>query len=183
MRTGSFVRSYNGNQRNVAILVENLYEEMEVWYPKFRFEEAGHTPVIFGPKTGAIYRGKFGYPIKVERALADASAHEFDAVVIPGGFAPDYLRRDPSSVPFVRAMWDTGKIVAAICHGVWLPASAEIVQGKRVTSFSAIKDDIVHAGGLWEDTEVVQDGKLITARKPDDLPAFLKTILRALENL
>lgn len=169
--------------KRIAILVENLYEEMEVWYPFYRLREAGHGVVVLGPKAGETYRGKFGYPLRTERSLRDASAKDFDAAIIPGGFAPDYLRRDSATVPFVKAMWDQNKIVAAICHGVWIPASAEIVRGRRCTSFVAIRDDIVHAGGIWEDSEVVRDGNFITSRQPEDLPAFLRTILRALENV
>lgn len=169
--------------KRIAILAENLYEELELWYPTYRLREAGHHVTILGPKAGEVYRGKFGYPVRVDRPIAEADASEFDAIIIPGGFAPDYLRRDPTCVPFIKNVWDKGGIVGAICHGVWLPASAEIIQGKRITSFFAIKDDIVHAGGLWEDSEVVQDGKLITARQPEDLPAFLRAILRTLEEL
>lgn len=164
----------------VAVLVEQMYEELEVWYPALRLREAGHEVVFVGPKAGEAYKGKYGYPATSDLALCDAAADDFDAVVVPGGFAPDYLRRDPHAVPFVRAMWDQKKIVAAICHGVWLPASAEIVKGKRVTSFFAIKDDVVHAGGKWEDAETVRDGNLITARKPSDLPFFTKTLVDAL---
>lgn len=172
-------RAQKAPARRVAILVERMYEELEVWYPALRLREAGHEAVFVGPKAGETYNGKYGYPVEAQLALHDAAAERFDAVLIPGGFAPDYLRRDPDAAPFVRAMWDAGKIVAAICHGVWLPASAEIVKGRRVTSFFAIKEDIVHAGGVWEDSETVRDGNLITARKPSDLPLFTKTLLDA----
>lgn len=166
--------------KNIAILLEQQYEDLELWYPYFRLKEAGFHPVFIGPVKDGEYKGKFGYPARAELGIADARAEDFDAVIIPGGFAPDYLRRTPAMVEFVRAMRESGRIVAAICHGVWIPASADIIRGKRVTSFFAIRDDVVNAGGLWEDREVVRDGKLITSRKPEDLPAFCRAILEVL---
>lgn len=160
-----------------VILVEKMYEELEVWYPALRLKEAGVRVVFAGPKAGETYFGKHGYPVISDKVVSDINAKDFDLVVIPGGFAPDYLRRDVSAVLFVKKMWDEGKVVAAVCHGVWLPASAGIIKGRKVTSFFAIKDDIVNAGGVWEDSPVVVDGKLVTSRKPEDLPEFLKAIL------
>lgn len=166
--------------KNVAILLEQQYEDLELWYPYFRLKEAGFHPVFVGPVKDGEYKGKFGYPARVELGVADVKTEDFAAVIIPGGFAPDYLRRTPAMVEFVRAMWENGKIVAAICHGVWIPVSANIIRDKRVTSFFSIRDDVVNAGGLWEDREVVRDGKLITSRKPEDLPAFCRAILEVL---
>ena len=165
----------------VAIFVEKMYEELEAWYPALRLREAGNETVFLAPKAGEVYAGKHGYPVKSDLAVGDAKPEDFDAVVIPGGFAPDYLRRDPAVIAFVRALFAAGKPVAAICHGAWILASAEIVKGKRVTSFSAIRDDVVHAGGIWEDAETVRDGNLITARKPEDLPRFMVVVLEALQ--
>jgi len=108
------------------------------------------------------------------------SAEDFDAVIIPGGYAPDRMRRNEAMVKLVREMFEKGKVVAAICHAGWLPASAGILRGKRMTSFSAIKDDMVNAGAQWEDAEVVVDGNLITSRTPDDLPAFCVAIISKL---
>jgi len=166
-----------------VILLEQQYQDLEFWYPYYRLKEAEYEVVVIAPKTGETYAGKYGYPAEADLAAVDARAEDFDAVIIPGGFAPDYMRRHPVMVEFVKTMGDSGKLVAAICHGVWLPASTGLVEGKRATSFFAIKDDVVNAGGLWEDSEVVRDGNLITSRKPEDLPAFLRTILEALARL
>lgn len=166
--------------KRIAILVEKMYEDLEAWYPYLRLREAGHEPIFVGSEKGIEYKGKYGYPVKAEFGINGVRAEDFDAVVIPGGFAPDYMRRVPQMVAFVREMWNAEKIVAAICHGVWLPASADIVRGKHATSFFAIKDDIVNAGGIWKDSEVVRDGNLITSRRPEDLPAFTKTLLETL---
>ena len=164
----------------IALLLENAYQDLEVWYPALRLREAGHQVVFVAPKAEETYTGKYGYPAISDLAIAYAKPHNFDAVIIPGGFAPDYMRRAPGMVEFVRDMWNADKVVAAICHGGWMLASAEIVEGKKLTSFFAIKDDMVHAGANWVDEETVVDGKLITARKPEDLPVFCKAILNAL---
>jgi len=164
----------------VAILLEQQYQDLEFWYPYYRLKEADHEVVVIAPKTGETYTGKYGYPAGADLVAADAKVEDFDAVIIPGGFAPDYMRRHAAMVEFVKKIGDSGKLVAAICHGVWLPASTGLVKGRHATSFSAIKDDVVNAGGIWEDSEVVHDGNLITSRKPEDLPAFLRTILEAL---
>jgi protease I len=126
------------------------------------------------------YRGKYGYPAVADRDARRLSVNDFDAVVIPGGFAPDYLRRNVSLVKFVRQMFQAGKVVAAICHGGWLLVSAGVLPGRRVTSFFAIRDDLKNAGAHWFDREVIRDGNLITSRQPEDLPAFVKTIIEAL---
>ena len=165
--------------KRIAILTENLYEEMELWYPYFRMKEEGADVVRVAPEQKE-YEGKHGYPVKADSAIDAVNVDAFDAVIIPGGFAPDYMRRNEKMVAFVKDMFAAGKIVASICHGGWMLASAEIIQGKTVTSYFAIKDDIVHAGANYRDQEVVQDGNIITSRKPDDLPAFCKTIIAAL---
>ncbi len=166
--------------KKVAILVESSYQDLEVWYPFLRLKEAGARVLAVGTGSAKEYRGKYGYPIVVDHDIDEVKALQFDAVVIPGGFAPDYLRRYPKVVEFVREMYNSGKVVASICHGGWLLASADIVKGKTVTSFFAIKDDLVHAGANFVDKEVVVDGRLITSRKPEDLPAFVAEILKAL---
>jgi protease I len=162
----------------VAILVENKYQEMEVWYPIFRFQETGAVVTIIGPDIGK-YTSKLGYPVASERAAADARPADFDVVVIPGGFAPDLMRLCKPMVSFVRQMHDEGRIVAAICHGSWLLASADIIRGKRVTGAPSIVDDLRNAGGVYEDRDVVRDGNLISSRKPADIPAFSAAILKA----
>ncbi len=161
----------------VAILAENLYEELELWYPKLRLKEAGFDVRVIAPDKHITYKGKWGYPVEPDQQVTSSVAQQFAAVVIPGGFAPDYMRRVAPMTRFVREMWDAGKIVAAICHGVWMPISAGIIKDKHATSFFGIADDVKNAGATWEDKEVVVDGNLITSRKPEDLPAFMREVL------
>lgn len=164
----------------IAILVESQYQVLEVWYPCYRLKEAGYEVHLLGEKAGAVYPSKEGYPAKADRAAAEARAEDYEGIVVPGGFAPDFMRRYPGPVELVKAIWEAGKVVAAICHGLWIPASAGILKGKRATCFYAIKDDIIHAGAEYVDQEVCVDGKLITSRKPDDLPAFMVETIKVL---
>jgi protease I len=164
----------------VAILVEQQYQELEIWYPYYRLKEAGCRVTLVGPEAGVTYPSKMGYPAKSDKAAKDCKPADFDALVIPGGFAPDFLRRSESMLRFVRGMVEERKILAAICHGPWVLCSTPALRGKRATCYFAIKDDVINAGGLYEDAEVVRDGNLITSRKPDDLPAFVLTLIRAL---
>ena len=161
----------------VAILAENFYEDMELQYPKFRLIEQGFKVVIVGTEKGEKYKGKHGYPVVSDISSKDAKANDFDAVVIPGGYAPDHMRRHKATLKFVSDMDKQGKVIASICHGGWLLCSAVDLKGKNVTSFFAIADDLKNAGASWTDEEVVIDGHLITSRKPDDLPAFTKAII------
>ena len=169
--------------KRAAVLVEQMYQEMEVWYPVYRLREAGCKVTLVGPEAGQTYPSKLGYPAKSDKAARDVSADDFDVLVIPGGFAPDYLRRDPAVLKLVSTMAEQGKPVAAICHGPWVLCSTQALKGKKATCFFAIKDDVINAGGRYVDAEVVQDGNLITSRKPDDVPAFLKTILQAAKEM
>lgn len=163
----------------VAILVEDLYQDQEVWYPYYRLREAGIEAVFVG--TGKPeYKGKYGYPVKPHTAAEQVSAGEFDAVIVPGGFAPDLLRRSPAVLKLVTEANQQGKFIGAICHAGWVLVSAGVLRGKTATCFSAIKDDVVNAGATFVDREVVRDGNLITSRTPDDLPAFMKALLEAL---
>ncbi len=166
--------------KRIAILVEDHYQELEFWYPLLRFREEGADVVVVGSGAAQAFTGKYGYPAEVDKAATEVSADQFDAVVIPGGYAPDRMRRHPAMVALVREAAEKGKIVAAICHAGWMLASAEVIQGKTVTGFFAIKDDLVHAGANYVDTQVAVDGNLITSRKPEDLPAFCRTIIVAL---
>jgi len=169
----------NLNGKKIALLAESLFEDLELWYPYYRLQEAGAEVVVLG--TGAdSYRGKNGLSVKPDRKVADASADEFDAVVIPGGYSPDHMRRHPPLIDFVRNLAEQNKIIAFICHAGWVPVSAGIVKGRQVTSFFAIKDDMVNAGAEWVDQEVVRDGNLISSRTPADLPAFCRTLIEAL---
>lgn len=166
-------------RKSVAILVEDLYQELEVWYPLLRFREAGLQVVVVAPERRE-YTSKLGYPVLADTTMTEVSGDDFSAVIIPGGYAPDRMRRYPEMVNLVRDADQAGKIVAAICHGGWMLASAGILRDRTVTCYFAIRDDLIHAGARYVDQEVVRDGNLITARKPDDLPAFCRSILEAL---
>ncbi len=166
--------------KKIAILVDNLYQEMEVWYPLYRLREAGALVVTVGATAGQTYTSKLGYPVKSDQAYTEVSAADFDGVVVPGGFAPDHIRRHPEAIQLVRDLNKQGKLVAAICHGPWVLCSAGVLKGRRATSFFAIKDDVVNAGAKWEDSEVVVDDNLVTARKPEDLPAFCRASIQML---
>jgi protease I len=166
--------------KKVIILVEEMYNDLEFWYPYYRLKEDGVQVVVVGSARVDQYMGKSGIPCKPVAIPDEVSAADFDGIVIPGGYAPDHMRRHPSMVKLVKDLFDAGKVVAAICHAGWMLASAEIVKGRTVTSFFAIRDDLVHAGAKWVDQEVVVDGNLITSRKPDDLPAFMQALLTAL---
>ena len=165
--------------KRAAILVEQQYQEMEVWYPLYRLREAGCKVTVVGPEAGQTYPSKLGYPVKSEKAARDVSAADFDLIVIPGGFAPDYMRRNEALLLLVSAMAEQGKVVAAICHGPWVLCSTQALKGRRATCFSSIKDDLANAGATYVDAEVVRDGNLVTSRKPDDLPAFMQAIFQA----
>ncbi|RMG57719.1 MAG: type 1 glutamine amidotransferase [Deltaproteobacteria bacterium] len=165
--------------KKIAILIENLYQELEFWYPYLRFKEEGAEVTVVGTGAGE-YASKHGYPAKEDVPADKVKAEDFDAVVIPGGYAPDIMRRNPEMVDFVRDAALKGKIVAAICHAGWMLASADVIKGKEVTGFFSIKDDLVNAGGLYVDEEVVRDGNIITSRVPTDLPAFCREIINAL---
>ncbi len=165
--------------KRVAILVEDLYQDQEVWYPYFRLKEAGVEVLTVGTNK-KDYKSKYGYPITVDVTVDKVSANQFDGVVIPGGYAPDILRRYPAVIKLVKDMDRQQKLIAAICHAGWVLCSADILRGKTATCFFAIKDDLIHAGAKYVDRDVVRDGNLITSRKPEDLPAFLRTILEAL---
>jgi len=166
--------------KRVAVLVEQQYQEMEVWYPIYRLREAGCTVTVIGPEAGTTYASKLGYPAKSDKAARDVSANDFDGIVIPGGFAPDYIRRSEAMLKLVKEINTQGKVVASICHGPWVLCSTPALKGKKATCFFAIKDDVINAGANYVDAECVVDGNLITSRKPDDLPAFMKAVMKGL---
>jgi protease I len=167
--------------KKVAILAENLYEELELWYPFYRLKEEGAEALLVGTGSSDTYTGKHGYPVKVNTTADKVKAEDFDCVVIPGGYAPDYMRRYPAILKLVKDAFDQGKVIGVICHAGWVPASAGILKGKRVTCYSSIRDDIVNAGAEYINAEVVRDGNLITSRRPDDLPAFMREIIKAVK--
>ncbi|HLL90179.1 MAG TPA: type 1 glutamine amidotransferase domain-containing protein, partial [Tepidisphaeraceae bacterium] len=157
----------------IAILVEKIYEDLELQYPKYRLKEAGHTVEIVGPEAGKEYVGKHGYPQKAEKAAKDVRAADYDLIVIPGGTSPDHMRRSEHMVRFVLDAAKLGKPMAAICHGPWMLCTADVLRGRRCTSYQSIAWDVANAGGQWVDEACVVDGPVITARTPDDLPAFM----------
>jgi protease I len=167
--------------KKIAVLVEDQYQVLEVWYPILRLREEDFRVISVGSGSKDSYNSKEGYEIKADFSVDKINSKDFDGVIIPGGYAPDILRRYPKIINFVRNLFNSGKVVAAICHGGWILASADILKGKTATCFFAIKDDIIHAGAKYVDKEVVVDGNLITSRKPEDLPSFLKEIIKALK--
>jgi protease I len=162
-----------------AVLVEQMYQELEVWYPVYRLREAGCQVTLVGPEAGQTYASKLGYPAKSDKAAKDVSANDFDLLIIPGGYAPDHMRRCEPMIRLASTMAEQGKPVAAICHGPWLLCSTQALKGRKVTCFFSIKDDVSNAGGKYVDAEVVRDGNIITSRKPDDLPAFMQAVFQA----
>jgi protease I len=164
----------------ILVFVGDAYEDLELWYPKLRLEEAGAHVTLAGEQSGCSYRGKHGYPCTSDAAIADMEAADFHGVVIPGGWMPDALRRDARVLSLVRQFASHGKLVAAICHGGWIPISAGVYRGVRVTGSPGIKDDLVNAGAIWEDTQVVVDRHFVSSRRPSDLPAFMGGVLEFL---
>ena len=162
----------------IAILVEKIYEDLELQYPRLRLKEAGHTVDIIGPKAGETYLGKHGYPQKSDKSAADVKATDYALIIIPGGSSPDHMRRDGGMVKLVRDAAAKGVPMAAICHGPWMLCSTDVLKGRRCTSYMSIVHDVINAGGKWVDEECVVDGNIITARCPDDLPSFSNAILQ-----
>jgi protease I len=167
--------------KRVAILLEDMYNEFEYWYPYYRLKEAGAEVTVVGSGRLPTFHSKIGLPAAAEASAEAVSAADFDGVVIPGGYAPDQMRRSPAMVKLVRDLFGQGKVVAAICHAGWMLCSADILKGRTATSFFSIRDDMIHAGAAWVDQEAVVDGNLVTSRKPDDLPAFMKAVIAALK--
>ena len=167
----------------VLMFVDDIYEDLELWYPKMRLAEAGAHVTVAGPKGDAVYKGKHGYPCRSDAAIAMMESNDFHGVVIPGGFMPDKLRRDEDVLRLVREFASAGKLVAAICHGGWIPISAGVYRGVRVTGSPGIKDDLANAGALYEDAPVVVDRHFVSSRKPDDLPDFCRAIVEHLSRV
>lgn len=165
----------------ILAFVGDIYEDLELWYPKLRMEEAGAHVTLAGPKAGIEYSGKHGYPCLSDAAIADMDFDDFDGVLCPGGFMPDKLRRDSKVLELVHGFHAQKKLVAAICHGGWIPISAKVYDGVRVTGSPGIKDDLINAGAIWEDAPVVVDRHFVSSRKPDDLPQFCKAMIQILQ--
>jgi protease I len=166
--------------KRILTFVGDVYEDLELWYPKLRLQEAGAEVVVAGEQSRQKYAGKHGYPCVSDAALSEIDAGAFDGLVVPGGFMPDKLRRDPRVLELVRQFDAAGKLVAAICHGGWIPISAGVYRGVRVTGSPGIKDDLQNAGAIWEDAAVVVDRHFVSSRRPDDLPDFCRGMLRVL---
>ena len=167
-------------QKQVLAFVDDAYEDLELWYPKLRLESAG-WPVRLAALELRTFAGKHGYPATADLSLTEARSHEYAGLLIPGGFMPDKLRRLPQVLELTRQFHEQGKLIAFICHGGWIPVSARILRGRRVTGSPGIKDDLENAGGLWEDAPVVVDGNLVSSRGPKDLPLFGEAMLLVLE--
>ena len=168
--------------KSVLILVGDIYEDLELWYPKLRLIEAGASVTVAGPESGVTYAGKNGYPCVSDTRIDAMQESDFDALVVPGGFMPDKLRRDSVVLDLVRAFNDAGKPIAAICHGGWIPISADVYRGIKVTGSPGIKDDLVNAGAIFEDAAVVIDQNHVTSRRPDDLPDFCRELIKLCQN-
>ena len=168
------------SEARVVVLVANLYQEIEFWYPVMRFKELGARVTIASLATGEVYGSKLGYPVQADVRVDDIDPAQFDVLVIPGGLAPEALRTSAGTLDLVRKAFEQDKVVAAICHAPWMLVEADIVRNLEVTSWPSLQTDIRNAGGTWVDQEVQIDGNLITSRKPDDLPAFNKALIDAL---
>jgi protease I len=166
--------------RSILVFVGEDYEDLEVWYPVLRLREAGAKVVLAGQKAGVTHKGKHGYPCPVDTTVDGLSAKDFAGVVCPGGWMPDKLRRDPNVQRLVKEFDQQKKVIAAVCHGGWIPISAGVYKGVKVTGSAGIKDDLVNAGAIWEDSPLVVDRHFVSSRKPDDLPDFCRGILSLL---
>ena len=166
--------------QQILIFVGDDYEDLELWYPKLRMIEAGASVIIAGLKANTVYSGKNGYPCLSDAAIHEMKSTDFDGLVCAGGWMPDKLRRDANVLRLTREFAEADKLVAAICHGGWIPISANVYRGVRVTGSPGIKDDLINAGCLFEDAPVVVDRHFVSSRKPDDLPAFCQGMLQVL---
>lgn len=168
----------NLREKKLLALVGDDYEDLELWYPLLRAQEAGMATTVAGEKAGHTYRGKHGYPSVSDAAIAEVSGDDYSGILVPGGWMPDKLRRDPSVLSLVRHFAAEGKLVATICHGPWIPISAGVVRGVKMTSTPGIKDDVINAGASWTDEAVVVDRNFISSRRPADLPIFAAEMMR-----
>ncbi len=166
--------------KTVLAFLDDVYEDLELWYPKLRLEEAGYAVRCAAPEI-KIYTGKHGYPAQSDLLLKDAHSEDFCGLLVPGGFMPDKLRRDAKVLSLAREFFEEGKLVAFICHGGWIPVSAKILKGKRATGSRGIKDDLENAGAIWVDEPVVVDGNLVSSRTPRDLAPFAVAMAKFLD--
>lgn len=167
--------------KRIAILLAQQYEDAELWYPYYRFQEEGARVTLVAAKADETYPSKHGYPARSDVAAADVKASDFDAIIVPGGFAPDFMRREQSMLDFISDAADGEMVLASICHGAWLLCTTDVFKGRKATSFFAIRWDVMNAGAKWLDQEVVVDDRLVTSRCPADLPAFCKSVIQLIE--
>ena len=165
--------------KRIIAIIEESFEDLELWYPVYRLREAGCTVDIVGPRKG-LYHGKYGVPCDVQMTFDEVSADDYDGILVPGGWAPDKLRRYPAVLDLVRKMHADKKVIGQICHAGWVLASAEILEGRKVTSTPGIRDDLRHAGAVWLDEPCVVDGNLVSARRPPDIPEYEKQLVKVL---
>jgi protease I len=167
--------------KRIALLIEDDYQEMEAWYPRLRLQEAGADVQVIGTGRKQCFESKLGYPMEADASAEEVDADDFDAIIVPGGFAPDHMRLSQPMIDLVRDVYEAGKLTAAICHGGWMLVSAGALNGRRATGYDPIRHDVENAGGEWVDEAVVIDGNVITSRTPPDLPDFLREIINHLE--
>lgn len=167
----------------VAIMLDEQYQEMEVWYPYYRLLEAGVRADLVAADREKVYASKLGYPCRSSVSAMDVHGRDYHVVIVPGGWCPDFMRRSEAMIRFIQQAARAEAVLAAICHGGWMLCCTDALRGRRATSFVAIRHDMINAGADWVDEECVVDGKLITARKPDDLPAFMKAVFTAIGEL
>ena len=161
-----------------VVLAENIYENLELHYPRLRLEEAGYEVKVAGTEKGATYTSKEGYPVVSDVKYGDVDPQAVKILIVPGGYAPDKMRRHDACNKLVAGAWNGGAIVAFVCHGGWVPISAKIVKGRKLTSVAAIRDDLENAGATWVNKPCVVDGKMVTAQLPKDLPAMMREVLK-----
>jgi len=178
--SASHYKAKEGTKGLAVVLAEENYEDLELHYPRLRLKEAGYDVQVVGPIKGNTYKSKHGYWATTTLTFNEVAAADVKVLVVPGGFCTDRLRRYPECNNLVADVWNAGAVVAFICHGGWVPISAKIVKGRKLTSFIAIKDDLINAGANWVDEKCVVDGKMVTAQTPEDLPAFMQGILQVL---
>ncbi|MBS4032890.1 MAG: type 1 glutamine amidotransferase [Ignavibacterium sp.] len=166
--------------KKILMFVDDIYEDLELLYPKIRMIEEGAQVIIAGSFKMKVYSGKHGYPCKSDASFDEIHSNEFDALIIPGGFAPDKLRREKKVLDITREIFNSGKLVAHICHAGWIPISAGIMKGYKCTSTPGIKDDLMNAGAEWFNEPVVIDRNMISSRNPGDLPEFCRAIIKML---
>jgi len=167
--------------KKIIALVDNDFEDLELWYPVHRVREEGAQVDLVGAEAHKTYTGKYGVPAESDYAFGDIEIANYDAILVPGGWAPDKLRRFPEVIAFVQKMDQAEKIIGEICHAGWVLISADILQGKKVTSTPGIKDDMTNAGATWIDTPVVTDGHIVSSRRPPDLPDYMREFIAVLE--